>query len=487
MTGMGGRIIRGILWSMASSYVVFALSLLGQLALVRMLAPEDFGNFAMAASVFGFLSIATAWSFPTAIIQMGKDGDLSDTAFWLSIAQAIIVLSLSLIVSYALSVFYPENKVLPLVFPVIGAARAASVVSALYSAHLEKELNYGSISAVKVGASVFSTAAAVAMALKGFGIWSLVSKEVVYALFTAVGFRQVSSWRFGWRFSREKAGGLIRFSNKTLVSKGLESASSRLDNFIVGLAGGITTLGYYSQARYIVDIVNAAVNPVSVVAFPAYAKIKHTAEHIRRAYRLHSDFLLWATMPALLIFAIFPAEFITLLFGPKWLPSADILRWLAPYVVLMPIFMALRALLYGLGRIGADIMIQSFQMAVAAVSIAAGALRFGPPGAAAGQVFSIAVGIAAGYAFLNKYTWEGAARRALPPLFSFAATFLLVLFVRGRVSYGAGGAEAAAWMAATALSYLALLFLIDRKNLIENFRLIRERAVRTDGACAEDK
>jgi PST family polysaccharide transporter len=385
----------------------------------------------------------------------------------------VIIIALSSVASLAVSVLYPQHKTLCLVIVIMGFGRALSPVAALYSAHMEKELDYRSIAIVKTGASAFSTLGSLIMAAIGLGVWGLVAREFIMSLLTLIGNRHVSIWRFGGRFDTAAARKLIDFSNKMLLSKGLETALLRLDYLIVGLIGGVVTLGYYSQARYLVDVVNAASSPIAIVAFPAYARMNDRVERLARGWRLHLDLLVWLTVPFCLAFAIFPSELVSLVFGQRWRPAAEALMWLAPYALLMPVLVALRALLYGLGRIAADIKIQMVQALFGVIAISVGMFGFGLPGAAVGAVLAVIAGIAAGYAASWRYTRAGVFTRLAPAgLAAIVSTAIGLVLKISCQSMGNKWIDIAR-IAAVTVSYPAALFLVWRDSMAEILGLVK--------------
>ena len=296
------KALLSIFWNSIGNYLGFLAGFLGQLFLIRLLVPEDFGVFALVSSVYEILSIFTAWCFSVAIIQMPEEEGLVDTAFILSVVQGLIIIIIGSIISICLGFYYPSQKVLPVIFFVLGLARALILIAYVYSAILEKKLEFKKLSIARTFTNISSVLITIMVAIYGFGVWSLVIRELLSGVISIIAFKQISHWKFGWKYSTVLAKRLIAFGNKMLVSRGLEAAFYRLDNFIVGIVGGITVLGYYSQARYLVDAVNAATIPAaSSVALPVYSSVQNEESKLKEAYRIGNYFLIRILIPISLI------------------------------------------------------------------------------------------------------------------------------------------------------------------------------------------
>ena len=465
--------IFGVLWSSLGNYVGFAIGFAGQLVLVRCLAPDDFGVFALALSIFEILSILTAWCFSIGVIQMPEEPDLTDTAFWLSLVQGVILIVMAIAISVFLTWFYPQTKALPFVFMALGVSRGVSPLAAIYSAQLEKRLVYKGLSVIRIINSVISTTIAVVFAVSGFGVWSLVGKELSSVFLSLIGYRYISGWRFQWRFNRALAKRLVTFGNKMLLSRGLEAAFYRTDSFVIGMFGGVGILGFYSQARYLVDLANAAVAPATaVVALPVYARMQHDEDRLRETYRVGNYFLIRVMLPVCLIFTLFPGELISFLFGDKWIPAAAALQWLALYAVMVPVFENLKTLLYGIAWVGTTAWIRGLQIATAVPMIGLGFHFFSLRGSAMGFMVPILIGTLTMHIIGRRYTSESFIENSLSPVLAAMAAgacsfWLKTYWIHNQTQWAVLGLAIS-----TVSLYATILFLTERRLLTGHLRMI---------------
>ena len=465
--------IRAVLWNGVGNYLGFIISFAGQLFLVRLLLPEDFGVVAMAVSILEVLALLTAWTLSVGIIQMPREEGLSDTAYWLSLGQSILLLSITGAVSLGLETFYPGSPQLVRVFAVIGATRALMPIASIYGAHLEKELHYRALSLLKAVVGLSATSIAMAMALMGQGVWSLVAREAVINLASLAGLRYMSGYRFRGQFSADKARRLIALGNKTLFSRGLEAAYYKVDSLLVGSMAGVTALGFYSQARYVVDLVNAAVAPASGVAiFPIYAKLQHDEIRLRRAFQTGRFLLVRILLPACIFILLFPEELVTFLFGDQWKPAASFLRWLALYPLLISLYENCKALLYGIGRLGVTALIRAIQILALIPMVLVGYKTIGVEGVAIAATISAFVGLLAMHIATRVYMSGGLIETLLRPMTVALISSLGVFWLEQSLMSPAAGPYVLGLMVLLVGMYASLLLFLEFAVLREYFTAI---------------
>ncbi|MBI3766232.1 MAG: oligosaccharide flippase family protein [Ignavibacteriales bacterium] len=338
---------------------------------------------------------------------------------------------------------------------------------------MEKHLHYKGLSIIKTSTSIVSVCVAIFLAIGGFGIWSLVARELFSVLVSLIGFRYTSGWQFRWKFNRDLARKLMTFGNKMLLSRGLEAAFYRMDNLLIGMIGGVSMLGYYSQARYLVDLANAAVAPATaVVALPVYSRMQHDADRLREAYRIGNYFLIRVMFPVSIVLVLFPTELISFLFGVKWMPAADALRWLALYAVMVPVFENLKTLLYGIGRVGTTAWIRGLQIATAIPMIWLGLHYFGLGGAAIGFMVSILLGSLAIYVSARRYTLESLRENFLSPFWVAIVAGALGFWLKYYWFHNPSQGTVLGLAVLTILMYATVLFLTERRLLTGYLRMI---------------
>ncbi len=344
------KAISGAIWMSGINYIGFAVNFGIQLALVRLLVPEDFGLFALGLSVAEILFIFFSFSFPMAVIQIQEAEHVLDTAFYLTLFTGFIILLIGGVISLLVLLYYPFPSVLA--FFILCVLQIPQGCSSIYSASMEKELQFKKNAIIRGVATNLSGFGAIILAYFSFGVWSLIGRECISAFLMLFGMRLVSRYRFQKRFNRETAKRLLNFSYKMLFSRGLEIVYHRIPNFFIGTFAGAKALGLFTQSYYLANLPNTVLGPAHQnVAFAVYSKIQNEREKMSRAFYITNFFFVRLMFPYMLIMFFYPTEMLKILYGHKWLEATSIFRFFGIYAALLPIFSNSKTIAYCLGKL----------------------------------------------------------------------------------------------------------------------------------------
>jgi O-antigen/teichoic acid export membrane protein len=471
------KAISGALWMSGINYIGFAVNFGIQLVLVRLLVPEDFGLFVLGLSIAQILFIFFSFSFSMAVIQIREAEDLFDTAFYLSLGTGLVILIVGGGMSWVLTPYYPVQSVTA--FIILCGVQPLMACASIYSASMEKELSFKRNAIVRGVSTNLSGFGAITLAYLGFGVWSLVAREVITAVLMLSGMRLVSDYRFGGRFNRETARRLFEFGYKRLFARGLEIILNRVPLFLIGTFAGTYTLGLFSQAYYLAGLPNAVTAPATTyVAYPTYSKVQGDKEKMSRAFSITNYFLIRFSMPIMLVLAIYPTEVLRVLYGDKWIEASTILACFALYAAVLPLFSNVNTLLYGLGRlldvskiylIAIVFLLTGIFTALYYGNIYLGALAYSA---------TIVVALLTAYFILKREGME----LSLKGLFSIPVSISLAILLFGQFfsdSLGAvfmqGRVSSLIFLMVVSVFFAALVLSCEPGRTLENFRYIREK------------
>ena len=245
---LGGLVVRGVGWVMASQVSTQVLALLTSVVVARFLGPHEVG-LAAEALVFGSLALVIVdFGFGSAIIQRPTltEADRS-TAFW---AGAILGLALTLFgvgLSWPIASLYGEPRVQPL-FAVLSLSFLFTAPSIVQGALLTRELRFRSLEVRTIIATTASSATGIALAVLGFGAWAIVAQDLVITSVGSALLWRASSWRPRLIFSIASLRGMAGYTSHVFGSKALQWGTVNLDNFLIGRFLGAAPLGAYTLA-----------------------------------------------------------------------------------------------------------------------------------------------------------------------------------------------------------------------------------------------
>ena len=463
------RFVLGSVYLGAGSWLAYLLNFGMQIAIARLLGPSAFGLYAFCFAINEFLNIVGAFSLNFALIQSREESQSHyDTAFAICAGLGGLGLLLAACVAPILGAARSSEAAWILV--VMAFARIPRLLSQVSEAHLERALRYGALSVSTTLASVLPNVVAVGLAWIGLGAWSLALRDLLMTSLLLVMTLLWSGYRFRARVERRSWNELMSFSRPMFVSRGLEIAIERLDSLAVGALLGNTATALYHQARFLSEAGFVATRPVERTSFNVYARLQDDPVRLARAYALVNYFLVRVMLAGAAVLLIFPAETVRLLLGEEWAEVAPILRWLALYAGLLPLFHNVKVLFHGLGRVGLMVRVRIVQAVFFSGAVLAATLAGSTRGVAAGLLVTTLLGLA--------LAWRQAARLVdVAPLRLLAMPLLLLVACAGLFAalHAAGVLAWVPWAMRPFLPplvYLLGILAVEQETLIGELRYL---------------
>ena len=456
----------------ASQLVTYFLAFGANILLARLLAPDDFGVFALGLSILAIFYILSGWSFQVALVQAVEiDQKLFDTACILSLTLACVLFALVVAGSLFLKPFYSVQVVQILV--ILSALRIPLSLSNCYGATLQRELEYRRVSLVQMGARITSMVVAVLLAWLGLGVWSLVCKEALFAIGSFFGMRFVSSWRFRWHFDPAAMRHLFGFGSRMFVSTGLEAFLSSFQGFIVGTILGIAALGHFDRAIQLSRLGHTVAGPaVTHVSLAAYSRLQTSEDRLARAFEVINYFLVRIFVLVAVLFLLFGEDITVLLYGEKWRAAGEIVPLLSVYVVSITVFENMKSLLYSQAKIGEIVKVRAVQGGLLVLGMLIALPRYELVGAALVIDLLYLVGIALAFVYVKSYMHIGLGPVLLPPVLAGLVAVVLFRVLQPLSQWTGGSASTLVIAILAALVYLGVLGLLERKRLRRDVRYL---------------
>ncbi len=364
-----GRSDLGRSFLVGSAYVSFGnffsavLNFAIQIAIVRMLGPEEFGLYAFVLAINSFVAIIGAFSLGLALIQAREESqELYDTAFALSAGLGLTVLLVSAAIAPLLWIYRTPRAAYFLL--VMAVAQIFFLVAAIPNARMERALQYGPLTIISMITSSTPNLVALGMVWAGVGVWSLPIRDALVMLLALVLKTAYSRYRFRARFRRDAARTLMRFARPMFLVRGLDTALAWTDRVAVGAFLGNAATGVYHQARVLTETGLIALRPLFPMVFNLYARVQDDPARLSRSFSIVNYFLARVMSVGAVVLLLFPEETVQLLLGDEWAEAAPILRWLALYTAFLPVFSNFRQLFNGTGNVSRNVRIGVFQIVV---------------------------------------------------------------------------------------------------------------------------
>jgi O-antigen/teichoic acid export membrane protein len=466
-TGLRRRTISAISWNGAAQFLVQALQFLTSMAMARLLGPGEFGLMAMVMVFSGFASIFSDMGLGAALIQRK---DLSDrhinTAFWINVGMGVFLTSLFLGAAPLVAGFYHQPQ-LRLVTALVSLTFIPTALTGAQYALLDKSLNFRARFWVEATSAFGAGVIAIGMALKGFGVWSLVGQLIASTVVRLILTWSLSPWRPSWSFDPGAFKELFRFSRNLLANGIFGYWGKNIDRLVLGRFMGSVDLGVYSFAFRAINLpLDLTTSVTNAVMFPAFSMMQDDTAALGRVYLRSTGMVALVTFPILIGLAALAEPVVLLIYGNRWRASVGIVQILAFSALVQSVYNTAPWVFLSQGRSNLLLRLGVYASLVRAAGAAAG-VSWGIAGVAWAYV-------AGSYGFLWYPTWRSAGklvglrfnrmvRNLAGPFFS-AASMGAVMWIADRWIVG----QFAPWLrVATGLTLgiLVYVFLIQRLKL----------------------
>ena len=134
------KAIRGGAYTAIIRYVVFLFTFFGNLILIRLLQPQDFGIYALAISFLDIIMILNSFSINNACIQLQDEPDAFDTGYILSWLLCILLILFGVIALIILYNYFSLTNTILAVILVSIPFKALEVPATIHIARLDAEI-----------------------------------------------------------------------------------------------------------------------------------------------------------------------------------------------------------------------------------------------------------------------------------------------------------------------------------------------------------
>jgi len=321
-TSLKERTISGMLWSFVRRSGNRIISFASTLVLARLLTPEDYGIIGMIV-VFTSLSLVFIDAgFTSALIQKKEPTreDYSTVFYWNVIISIILYVAL-FIAAPAIATFY-RMPLISAVLRVQGIVLVLGALGAIQGVRLRKHLNFRKLAGISLFSTTIGAVTGIIMAFSGFGVWSLVAKELIDRFCSLLLLWIGSSWRPLRVFSKNSFRELFNYGSLILLSHMTQSFVIQIQSLIIGRVFSARDLGFYTQARHIHDIPHQTITSViDEVMFPVYSSLQDDMKKVVKAVKISLKSLVFLNFPLMLLLALIAEPLFVILLSDKWIES----------------------------------------------------------------------------------------------------------------------------------------------------------------------
>lgn len=477
--GLAGSVTGGVKWTAGAQAVVQALVLMRAVVLARLLAPEEFGKFALITAFFTVATLLSESGLGAALIQRPvlRAVDL-DTVFWLQFGLALASGGLLASSGPAIASVFNEPELRDYA-SFLGVTVALSTWTSVHWALLQRDMRFRAIAIREVIATTLGIAVAVIIAASRRDAWALIAGTATTAIISNFAVVAASRWRPAFRFDRSVALDVIRYSGHLLSFQFVVLFTRQADNLLVGRYLGASALGLYSRGyQVLLYPLRQASSVVGRVMFPALSSMQASPERFRSGYLRAVGGICLVAYPALAGLIVVAPDFVAVLLGDQWTGVVPLVRLFALAGLLESVTSSVGWIYQSLGRTRLQLVVGTtvalFVLAGVSVGVAVGTVTAVAVAYAAMTVIWAGPALVIPGRLIGMTLWD-VARAASTPAFCSAVMAGAVALARmGMSSFAPAGRLAISAILGAAI-YAAAVWLMQPSALRDLRRGLRVR------------
>jgi len=308
------------------------------LVLARLLTPEEFGlaSLVMVVNLIGQIFIDAGISSGLIRKKTVNDTELS-SFFYLNIIIGVLLMLLVFLTSSFIAGLFESESLTPLL-QLSSLQFFISSLGLMPMVFLKRDIDFRFLSQLDVGINVGSGVITIILAFSGFGVYSLIFRSIISAVFTVGFLWRKTTWRPTWVFSYSSIKPTLNYSTGILGLNIINTVSSNFSTILIGKFFSIATIGIYNRAANTRGLILKNFGPLfNKVFFPVLSKIQDDELRLRSYYLKAIQMVSLLTVFSMAILFLFSDTLIYYLYGQQWMESAPMLRILALAGLVLPI------------------------------------------------------------------------------------------------------------------------------------------------------
>lgn len=332
------KAIKGAGWSFADNIMSQGITFLVGLVLARLLTPEEYGLIGIIAIFIAVFNSIVDSGFSNALIRKTDAKDLDyNTVFITNMVLSVFLFLVLFFSAPAIARFFDQPQLLPLT-RVMGSVVIINAFAIIQRTILVKKVDFKTQTKVSLIASVTSGIIGIAMAVAGYGVWSLVGQQISRQLLNSLFLWIWAKWYPRIQFSVQSFKELFGFGWKLLVSGLIDTVWKEIYQVIIGKCYSAETLGQYTRAQQFGSIFSSNLTSiVQRVSYPVLSEIQDDKARLKAAYQKVIKVTMLVTFCCMLGLAAIAEPMIVTLIGEQWLPAVPLLQIICFMMMLYPL------------------------------------------------------------------------------------------------------------------------------------------------------
>lgn len=340
-----------MLWSIVDRVCHYGLQTLVSILLARLLLPGDIG---LVSMIWLFISLGQTLcegGMGQALLQKkGADIVAESAVFYFNALMAILGAAILWFAAPWIADYFRQEQLVWIV-RVLGLGLPISALTLVPVTLMNKRLNFKSQTRISVIEVLVSGTVAVGMALRGYGVWSLVGQSLSQNLVRLVLFFAVGRWRPAWHLDWTELKSLLRFGTGVLASNVVDVVFRNLNPMVIGRLYAAQELGFYTLGSRVPSLFGDNLSAiVSRVVRSYYPQVADDKIKFRQAVRMTILHMMFINIPVMVGLISIADPLVRCVLGSKWVLCIPYLQLYCVFQLLFTLHCGNVDAILGLGR-----------------------------------------------------------------------------------------------------------------------------------------
>ena len=362
--------INALSWSFLESGVTRVIGFVVGVILARLLFPEQFGLIGMMLIFIAVAQVFVQSGFDMALIQKVEATQFDICSiFYFNVFVALLAAGVLCLAGPWIAAFFEQ----PILTPLIRVLSLTIVIDSLGTIQgtlFRKEINFKALTITSLVAGLLSSIVGVSLAVKGYGVWSLVAQQVSLSLVQAVTLWVLSPWRPQLIFSFQSLRQMFGFGSWMLFSGILNQVFENIYFPVIGKLFSAADLGLFTRARSMQSLPSQTLSTVvGRVTFPVFSKSQGDPARLKRGLKKALTGIVLLNFPVMVGLAATAHPVVIVILGQKWEGCITFLQLFCAEGLLFPLHVMNLNVLTSLGRSDLFLRLEIIKKALTVVNI----------------------------------------------------------------------------------------------------------------------
>lgn len=324
---MSKKLISSVVWAMTGQVGYMIVAFISTIILARLLTPEDFGIVGIAMFFVAISNVLVESGMGGAIIRK-QDEQPEDysTIFIFNLTVSLFLILVLILSSHAISAFYARPE-LRKVIVALSSLLLINAFTITQNVKLMKRMQFKERGIYKIISLILASSIAIYLAWIGYSYWAIIWMQILSSLiFMFILWVKIGTIK-KFTFSKKSFLEMSSFGLFTTLTSLLNTVFDNIYQLIIGKYFSIAQVGYYYQAKKLQEAPDAVFKVVILQVFYAHlSKLQNQLQKFKITYNFLAKIAAIVTCVTACFIYIYAEEIISIVLGPKWVPSVFFLK-----------------------------------------------------------------------------------------------------------------------------------------------------------------